>query len=141
MCCQPCARELAAPATKIARNTRRRRTYPSIKTSVRFSAPAGTVLGREPLFKERRSFCAFQAPAHGVHHAASQCVARSVESQPVRKVNFAGQSLNSERSIAHFEESLLKNDSQRLVAQNFLRAYVIQRGPEAVSRLNFHEIL
>src|SRR5262249_13764796 len=88
-CCHPSATQVAAKDKQAAHIARKRPVFPNMTSSVRFPRAARRVSGGEPLLKKRRSFCAFQATPHGVHHAAPEPVTWTVKREPVGQVNLA----------------------------------------------------
>src|SRR5258708_36805669 len=73
------------------------------------------------MFEKRACFCAFHAAPDRVHHAAADRSSALMETKPVGEVQFAGNRSDFEPSIAKLEKSLLEDDTQDLVSQNFLR--------------------
>src|SRR6266478_3492036 len=148
-CCQPSAEACAAHRPSASRARLRR----FAKTSMNFSPvceargltilPEGTLgarfsrgaSSRQPVLEKRGSLGAFDAAAHRVHHAAAQ-ESIAIECEPVGNVQFHGLRRDFQLEGAHFEEALLKNDAQKLFAQQRLGARWWQGRRDPVARLD-----
>src|SRR5437016_840921 len=76
-------------------------------------APAGQgTSGGKPLLEQARNFCAFDAPPYRVHDAEAQIVRRTIKTQPVWQVNFAGQTFCYEIDGSQFKKSSLEDHAQ-----------------------------
>jgi hypothetical protein len=80
-------------------------------------------LSSEPLFKESRSFCAFDAAAHCIQCTATQSIRSAVKAQPVWQVKDSGQWLDFQLDVTELKEALLEDDAQDLIPEHLLGAF------------------
>src|SRR6266404_5000291 len=73
-------------------------------------------LSRQPRLEQRGSLGALHAAAYGVQHSAAQGDI-AVKAEPIRHVQFERFWRDFQFQITYFEEALLKNDAQNLLAE------------------------
>src|SRR5216684_1899726 len=93
------------------------------------------------MFEKRACFCAFHAAPDRVHHAAADRSSALMETKPVGEVQFAGNRGDFEPSVAKLEKSLLEDDTQDLVSQNFRRTLLRESRLQPIAILQSQELL
>src|SRR5437588_12489030 len=138
-CCQPCAAANPLPRVE-ARNPipmsranpvisilpgreEKRRTIKCVSYLRRNDPVPPAVSSCEPLFEKRRRLCTFDSASHGIQHAAAHRPAATIKTKPIGKIHFARLPRDLQPGLAKLEESLLENDAQHLLAQDFLGAF------------------
>src|SRR6266480_1035524 len=138
-CCQPCAAANPLPRVEARNPIPMSRANPVIsilpgreeseeRLSV-FPTCAETIRHRpavsscEPLFEKRRRLCTFDSASHCIQHAAAHRSAATIKTKPIGKIHFARLPHDIEPGLAKLEESLLENDAQHLLTQDFLAAF------------------
>src|SRR5260370_32648773 len=94
------------------------------------------VSSREPLFEKRCALCTFDSAPHRIQDAATHQPAATVKTEPIGKIYFTRLPRDIEAGFAKLEESLLKNDAQNLLSQNFLGAFLRQRRRHPVAAIH-----
>ena len=97
------------------------------------------LLSRQPGFEQCGGLGALHAAAHCVQDAATRGD-MSVKTEPIGNVQFKGFAGDFQVQITNFEEALLKDDAESLLAQEGLGVSGLQGRRDIISSVNTDEI-